>query len=195
LSTGASSEAWSLRVGELLARSGRAPPYRHAGVGDVVGAGDGQIALARRLRFWTVAANRNSSLAPVTPRRRRQVKPRLRFTSAKPVSIIFRWMVSLPPGEAGAGVWRPGAPAALHASPPGAPCARAHDPAKSPHHRHATHSSNSTPIVTASEMVITVQFSRGDNLTKNTPAPHPSPAASPAHESTRATAPMHAPVS
>ena len=29
---------------------------RHAGVGEVAGSGDGQIALARRRRFWTVAA-------------------------------------------------------------------------------------------------------------------------------------------
>jgi hypothetical protein len=40
----------------------------HAVVGEVVGCGDGQIALARRLRFWTVATHRNSSFAPVSPR-------------------------------------------------------------------------------------------------------------------------------
>jgi hypothetical protein len=64
---------------------------RNAVVDEVVGSGGGQIALARRLRFWTVAANRNSLFAPVSPRRRRRVKPRLRFISAKSVSIIFRW--------------------------------------------------------------------------------------------------------
>ena len=32
---------------------------RHAVLGEIVGSGNGQIALARRLRVWTVAANRN----------------------------------------------------------------------------------------------------------------------------------------
>ena len=55
----ATSSSWP----RLLAQSAVLRLCRHAIVGEVVGCGDGQIALARRLRFWTVAANRNSSFA------------------------------------------------------------------------------------------------------------------------------------
>ena len=58
-----------------------------AGTGD----GGGQVARQSLLRFCEVAASRNSSLAPVSPRSLRRVKPRLRLRSPKPVSIILRW--------------------------------------------------------------------------------------------------------
>jgi hypothetical protein len=46
--------------------------------------------LARRLRFRTVAASRNSSLAPESPLSLSRVRPRLHFGSPKRASIFLR---------------------------------------------------------------------------------------------------------
>ena len=45
---------------------------------------------ARRLRFWAVAARRNSSLAPFGPLRRRRASRRIRLRWANSISTFFR---------------------------------------------------------------------------------------------------------
>jgi hypothetical protein len=42
------------------------------------------------LKFWTVAASRNSSLAPVIPRSRSRLKPKFRFRWANAISTLRR---------------------------------------------------------------------------------------------------------
>ena len=62
----------------------------------VIGLGVGMAAsFARRLRFWTAAVIRNSSLAPVRPRNLRRVNPRFRLTSPNSLSIFLRWRPEL----------------------------------------------------------------------------------------------------
>ena len=43
--------------------------------------GDLEVRLANRLRFYTVTVSRNSSFAPLKPRNRSLVMPKLRFAS------------------------------------------------------------------------------------------------------------------
>ena len=57
-----------MRELRLSARQGRAAPPQAA----KTGAGKG-MSFASFLRFWAVAANRNSSLAPFGPRRRNRL--------------------------------------------------------------------------------------------------------------------------
>jgi hypothetical protein len=45
---------------------------------------------ASRLRFWAVAARRNSSLAPFGPLRRKRVRRRIRLRCANSISTFFR---------------------------------------------------------------------------------------------------------
>src|ERR1700722_4315202 len=49
----------------------------------------GGMSLASFLRFWAVAANRNSSLAPLGPRRRNRSSLRMRFRWGKSISTFF----------------------------------------------------------------------------------------------------------
>lgn len=46
--------------------------------------------MAIRLRFWAMAASRNSSLAPVTPRNRRLTNDWMRFRWANSISTFLR---------------------------------------------------------------------------------------------------------
>jgi hypothetical protein len=48
------------------------------------------LSRASRLRFWAVAARRNSSLAPFGPLRRRRVRRRMRLRWANSISIFLR---------------------------------------------------------------------------------------------------------
>ena len=67
---GAGVERWGL----VSARQSRAAPPHVAKID--VGRG---MSFASFRRFWAVAANRNSSLAPLGPRRRSLPSPRMRF--------------------------------------------------------------------------------------------------------------------
>ena len=69
----------------LSARESRAAPPQVAKIGAWKGA-----SFASFLRFWAVAANRNSSLAPLGPRRRNRSSLRMRFRCAKSISTFFR---------------------------------------------------------------------------------------------------------
>ena len=54
-----------------------------------IGLGGGMAAsLANRLRFCTVATSRNSSLAPLRPRKRSLVSARLRFTTEQGLDLL-----------------------------------------------------------------------------------------------------------
>lgn len=56
--------------------------------------GAGKI-LASFLRFWALAARRNSSFAPHGPRNRRRPSPRIRFKCAKSISTFFRKRIEI----------------------------------------------------------------------------------------------------
>lgn len=64
-------------------RGGSLPPHAVAGV-------SGGISLASLRRFWAVAARRNSSLAPLGPRRRSRSSFRMRLRWANSISTFFR---------------------------------------------------------------------------------------------------------
>jgi len=62
------------------------------GIGQAGSSIGGEMAVCRtrRFRFWTVAVSRNSSRAPVRPRRRNRSSLRVRFASPNRVSILLR---------------------------------------------------------------------------------------------------------
>src|SRR4029077_15824843 len=65
---------------------------RHAGRYAASISGSVLIGLRRasRLKFWAVAARRNSSLAPFGPLRRKRVRRRIRLRCANSISTFFR---------------------------------------------------------------------------------------------------------
>jgi hypothetical protein len=70
--------------GQLFGRSGR----RY--VANISGSMLTGLKRASRLRFWAVAASRNSSLAPFGPLRRKRVTRRIRLRWANNISTFFR---------------------------------------------------------------------------------------------------------
>jgi len=75
---------WASAAAVSDAKLGSAP---HAAK---IGAGKGMSFVSFR-KFWAVAANRNSSLAPLGPRRRNRSSLRMRFRSSMSVSAPFVW--------------------------------------------------------------------------------------------------------
>ena len=67
-------------------RAGDLSPSPHVAK---TGVGRG-MSFASFLGFWAVAANRNSSLAPLGPRRRNRSSPRMRLRQANSISTFFR---------------------------------------------------------------------------------------------------------